>query len=280
MKLTTLLLALALLSGPDGRAQNRFEWVLEPTYRFIESYREDIAVVKSDEGYGYIDGQGRQIVAPIYEQAYGFTGGRGRVQQNRKFGFVDRSGTIVIPVGFDFAADFYEGMAQVVVDSRWGFIDSLGELKIPAEYESSFQFAAGLAPVRKDGRWGFVDREGKVVIPFEYDFVTGFELGYAIVRKNGQEFTLNHPLKKAEPVQPSLEGYGNAGKGSGLPHAYKAQTEFHDGYSAVMTSGKFGFVDRRGELVVEPQFEYTGPVSNGLAPVKLNGAWGVIRLLK
>ena len=44
----------------------------------------------------------------------------------------------------------------------------------------------------------------------------------------------------------------------------------------VLKGGKFGFIDRRGEVVVEPRFDHAEDFSEGLAAVAVSGKWGYI----
>lgn len=51
---------------------------------------------------------------------------------------------------------------------------------------------------------------------------------------------------------------------------------FHEGLVGVQLQGKWGFIDKTGKFVISPQFDEVGDFSEGLAPVKLNGKFGYI----
>lgn len=40
---------------------------------------------------------------------------------------------------------------------------------------------------------------------------------------------------------------------------------------------KWGFIDRKGNIVIEPVFDWAYPFSEGFAGVLMNGQWGFIR---
>src|ERR1035441_2919000 len=44
----------------------------------------------------------------------------------------------------------------------------------------------------------------------------------------------------------------------------------------VRVQGKYGFIDKGGKLVVQPQFEDAGLFDHGLAPVMMGGKWGYV----
>lgn len=51
---------------------------------------------------------------------------------------------------------------------------------------------------------------------------------------------------------------------------------FSEGLAVVMLGGSYGFIDETGQLVIRPQFYNADPFSEGLAPVMLHGGWGYI----
>ncbi len=52
--------------------------------------------------------------------------------------------------------------------------------------------------------------------------------------------------------------------------------DFSEGLARVKAGGKWGYVDRTGRFLINPQFEEAGDFSQGLARVKLGGKWGYV----
>jgi hypothetical protein len=46
--------------------------------------------------------------------------------------------------------------------------------------------------------------------------------------------------------------------------------------AAVKKNWKWGSINKKGEFVIEPQFEKAGFFRNGVASVRKNGKWGLI----
>ncbi|WP_291950599.1 WG repeat-containing protein, partial [Campylobacter sp.] len=51
---------------------------------------------------------------------------------------------------------------------------------------------------------------------------------------------------------------------------------FSEGLVRVKLNGKYGFIDKSGKFIIEPRFDKAYPFKEGLAGVLLNGKWGFI----
>lgn len=64
-----------------------------PKYRNAKAYSEGLAPVQSANGrWGYINERQQWVIAPRFEDAQEFKGGRAAVRQNGKWGFINKSG--------------------------------------------------------------------------------------------------------------------------------------------------------------------------------------------
>lgn len=130
-----------------------------------------------------------------------------------------------------------------------------------AAQEKRVRNHAGLHPVvDANGKYGFIDRTGSFRIPPRYNGAGQFSEGVAYVwfwegdkRRNG-----------------IVDTNGNF---TGLPATNDYDFIFHDGLARFQTpSGqerKYGYMDKTGRVVVEPQFFYAGHFSEGLAWVRV-----------
>lgn len=51
---------------------------------------------------------------------------------------------------------------------------------------------------------------------------------------------------------------------------------FHEGFSRIKIHGRWGFINKSGQMVIEPQFEEVRNFHEGLAEVKIDEKWGFI----
>ena len=130
--------------------------------------------------WGYVYKR-KVIVDYIYDYADGFSSDLARIKINESWGFIDKTGQEVIPPKYDFADHFIEGMAKVGVNGKYGYIDNTGSEIIPLIYDAIGDFIEGFAKAELNKKYGFFDREGNEAIPIKYDEAEDFENGYAKV---------------------------------------------------------------------------------------------------
>src|SRR3989338_10974146 len=58
--------------------------------------------------------------------------------------------------------------------------------------------------------------------------------------------------------------------------SFEAADDFNEGLARVMIGGKWGYIDAKGQTAIEPKYSDAGDFAEGLAPVELDGKWGYI----
>jgi len=127
---------------------------------------------------------------------------------------------------------------------------------------------------KENDLYGFIDANGKVVVPPKYTFAEYFSDGLAGAFKNVVSRSLFRGKKEK-----SVYVYINE-NGKEVIERADAGLPFHDGYAMAYFSdhGKWGFIDKNGKMVIEPQFdqEYSAGFSEGLVDVSKDELWGYI----
>lgn len=226
------------------------------------------APMKGDNAkWGFRSADGGWLVAPKFSEVKNFSEELAAAREGNTWGYLGSDGSWKIPARFSWAGDFNEGLAPASEGDRltgkFGYIDRQGRWAIEAEYDWARPFQEGLGGVKDGSKWGFVDKKGKLVIEPEYDQVGSFSGGLAPVQKGGAPGDKETWVYiKADGAQPFEKKYAWAGT-------------FSEGLARVQVddriTGKFGYIDTKGIMVIQPNFEEASDFRNGKATVRLGG---------
>ena len=212
----------------------------------------------------------------------------------KKYGYIDTIGNLVIPYLFDEASIFKEGIAGVRVEDKFGYIDKSGKLIIPAKYDAISYFINGLAIVYKDNKAGVIDSVGKVVLPFNFRLLSSGNHKRFINKRSGNKFGLvsvdgktildnkysmiahlNNTFYLAEEGEKwqFFDSLGALVFNEFYEEAYIFRKEQ---IIKLKKNGKFGMVNKNGQLIVPLQYEAVKNATEGLFAVKQKNKWGFI----
>src|SRR5262245_32689005 len=79
-----------------------------------------------------------------------------QIHHGKKWGYMDGNGKTVIPPQFDDEGDFFNDRAKVQVGNKWGYIDTTGRMAVQLQFDSAGDFTGSLAPVQIGRKWGFI----------------------------------------------------------------------------------------------------------------------------
>jgi hypothetical protein len=184
------------------------------------------------------------------------------IKVDGKYGFIDRSGKTVIAPQFDWAGGFSEGLAHVLVGAKWGYINTKGSVVITPQFTGNGPFRHGRALVILGNRFGFIDKDGKYICTPDLLWARSFSGDLAPVKTADGALAFMNRSGKTVPLG-KIEALGGG-------------SEFTAGLVPAAAAGRWGFIDRAGRWVINPQFEGVGNFADGLAPVVVGGRTGYI----
>lgn len=254
--------------------------------------------------HGFIDKTGKVVMPPQFEEALGFYEGLGHVKVGDKWGYIDATGNFVIEPQFMGYGIFSEGLAAARIEpDKWGYINKKGQWAIKPQFDSANDFSEGLACVRLNNKWMFINRKGEIAINFnkEVRYCSRFSEGLAAI-DIGKKY--GYIDKSGSLVIPLLyhsardfnEGLASVGHNK-LPNIFIDRTgrvvihnqhfqytgSFSESLAAVEIDDKKGFINKAGQIVIEPTFDGIGysygrfeGFSSGLAPVRGENQYGFI----
>lgn len=226
-----------------------------------------------------------------------------------KWGFIDPAGKPLTPMVFDWAGDFRQGRGLAESDGAMGYIDARfeesGEWAISPRFElkdpgdqPAFGFYDGLARARDDtGKWGYIDATGAWAIKPRFieseayagtpvgDFSEGLAWYQTVSMADRMKVNDDDEIVRDEAGKPVRESYrrrlmgyiDRAGEVVIEPRFEMVQ-DFGEGLAGARftTNDLWGFIDRSGKRVLSPEFEGVGRFSEGLCAARHEGLWGYI----
>ncbi len=227
-----------------------------------------------------------------------------RCKSNSKYGFIDYTGKKIGACSYDGFSGFVDGIARVEMKvdgkTKYGYINTKGETVLAAEYDDLRIFRDGWGIMKKDDSYFFVDKNGKTQEPpRKYDNLWEFRSGYAVGILNGADkslntyYYINTSLKEEFNIK-AYQGYQfweNVAvvnmdsvyslmnkKGEVFKRLVGVdQMKFcSDGTLAVREDGKWGYIDDRGNKVIETKYDSCDVFKNGFGRFKMNGKWGLV----
>jgi hypothetical protein len=185
---------------------------------------------------------------------------------SKTWGYINLNGDYILEPQYRKCYEFSESGYAPISDKKKGFyfIDTKGEI-LQTEIENfklkqvfgfgTLGFKEGLVPVRINDKWGYLNTDGKLVIEAKYNNANAFSEGYAIV-KLGADFLI-------------IDKQGNETKVN-VPNVKKVKS-FSEQFAIYMNlAGLYGFINTKGEVVIDAQYVSVGYFKSGLAWAKTN----------
>jgi len=193
-------------------------------------------------------------------------------------------------------ADTSQVLYPIKMNGKWGYIDRNGKIAIKPQFDRAEKFSEGLAVVSVAGQKGFINKQGKFVVNPKFWFAGSFIEGLAPVSigrsdptftgyidhkgvltpvpmENSLVFDFSEGLAKAESKDNKKWGFLNKKGEFVIAPEYGVALNFSDGLASVQVGkfdlehGKWGAIDKNGKMVIAPEFDYIGSFSDGLASV-------------
>ncbi len=258
------------------------------------AYAQEFARVRDNDKFGFIDKSGAMVITSQFDKAGNFSEGHAAAFKDKKWGFIDTSGKWVIQPSYDKVKAFNSGYALVLKDDQWNYIDTSGNILNTPVQEKFYDFnERGIAFYRIGKKIGLMNTNAKVILEPTYDVIKPFVDGHARVRNGDMWGMIDLTGKVTIPVEYSKlsdyrtkaiwaakgESYGVLvnGKFEIVASASKIWDFTNESDLTYARKGKkVGFINAKGEWVIEPTFDKARAFKNGLAPVAKEKSWGYI----
>jgi len=188
-----------------------------------------------------------------------------------KWGFVDKKGKVIINPQFSNVGNFSNGKCEVQdFVGKWGFIDKTGKIIIEQKFDYAGKFINGKAVVLLGNKFGVIDEKGKFIInpQFSYMIVDGNnyliekdkkwgwcdEVGNIIIKPIFEEAFPFLGQDLASIKLGDKRGYVNKKGTLVINPQFEVALSFNADIALVVVDKKVGFIDKTGKFRINPQF--------------------------
>jgi hypothetical protein len=257
--------------------------------------------IRENNKFGFMNTAGEVVIEPQYYKVEDYYNGFSIATFNNKPVPLDNLGRLLMKHLFNFVGKFEERKARARLVSKWGYIDERGSLVIDVQFDQAENFSEGLAAVKVEGFWGFINHEGDYAITPRFFSAGHFKHGLAPVRftedglfgfvdKEGRT-VIKASYEKAYPFQGELAVFEQEGKWGFINRKGDVEVpplfdipanpfygQFHDGKAVIIKDNVYGYINQNCKLDQSPSFAYALDYSEGLGVVKLDNKFGYLDL--
>lgn len=196
-----------------------------------------------------------------YSTVRHFSNDHSAFQQNGKWGFINTAGEVVVEPQYEDCHDYLNGFAAVKINGKWGYIDTNHNLVIAPEFDEVEDFKNGLAIVTKGGDRGVITTTGESPAGIFFDKIEEYKDGFALAYADGIQYFLDN-MGEIIKLHKNYEFYG-----------------FSNGLAPVKNkkNNKWGYIDKKGRLVIETKYDTVYNFSNNVALVQQRGLYKYIK---
>lgn len=224
---------------------------IEPIYQAIEPFKEELAAVKLNGLWGFIDEQNNMLIPPIYERVKSFHNERAAVQKDGLWGFVNKVGELVVPTQYLNVESYEDSIARVLIgDGKWVKMDppEIRKRGQVVNYKREFKQPRNLNLQKYASGWAYLDWEGQMLTDRTFSKIENFnDLNRASVQGIGIK-------KGSEEYTPELYGIiSKSGEFIISPISEKGVGMIHGNF-IVYHNKKAGLMNSDQEWIIEPKY--------------------------
>lgn len=243
--------------GKWGYINLQGETAINFSYDDARLFTGNRAVVMVDEKYGLINPQGEWIVSPVYDQIY-MKNGVGMVERDNKSGFIDANGNVLVEPTYDYVDlndkyGIWNPFVYVYKD------DLVGVVRLEESTLSTIILPkySKIFPFH-DGLAQFVTMHKDEYGNFQGDVSLGYldETGKEAVKWEHFPYEFGSLSEGKIAIQNDTGewGYVDMEKNVLIPHRYDEANPFYDDMAIVIIDGKQGVIDPSGSWILEPDY--------------------------
>ena len=236
---------------------------------YTEENNAGSAVILINGKCGILNEDNTPFLNCNYEGLSPFMGGVFPIKIDDEYYYADsgHNRRIVPDEPAEYLGPFNNGLAVTKVNGLYGYIDMTGK-SYHIQFEDAGSFSNGVAPVKMDGKWYLTDSSFNAVKGLAFEDILMDEYGFCSVY--GVFFG------KMDGKYHLYDVEGNNLSAAHCNGFEDAKLFVSDQPAAVKIDGKWGFISKNGEIIIEPKYEDADSFNFSYAPFMKDGKWGCI----
>lgn len=237
-------------------------------YDDVGVYSSNYCAVKGKESWGFVNRYGDSVVSVKYTSVAPYTQENiAPVTTNDDAYFINKSGSRILATNDKYKSfGIMSGSRTkaLTTDDKYTYLNEKLE---PAfgKYVDATAFNLNVAAVKETDKWKIIDADGNQLFQTEYDDVIVDEKDIAF--RNDRLFVRNTD---------GVIMIDSSGNKIGTDIYEDAKLFADSTFTAVKNDGKWFYINNNGERKSDKTYEDARPFSNGLAAVMTGGKWGFI----
>jgi hypothetical protein len=231
----------SIKDGIAGFEPIRSNGRIERDFEETSGFKDEVAIVKYQGGYGAIDTLGNWTIPALYDWVADAVNGVSRVKKGDLYGLMKHNVGEMMPIAYQAIGSLRENKRLVAKDDLFGYVNEAGEEVIPMKFDfnaSSLrfsEFSSGTAVVSKGQLYGIIDTSGAFILEPKYP---------RLLHNEGLYFTYQDRNKWGFIDR---EGHVQRAK-------YEEAYPFYNGLAIVKEDGLYGMVDNQFQYVLAPEY--------------------------
>jgi len=237
------------------------EYISLKKYNINQNYTIGFSIEICKGGkWGIIDSSTNYLINPQYDFLQEYNYGGFLAEKNKKWGEISPENKIIIDFIYDeikFFSKYGVPFYNAEKNKKYGVIDTAGAEVIPFKFtnirlsQDSSLIAFITVNKTKKNSYGYINEKGEQKTAPKFIIAEKFKNGFARVQFKKREWLFIDTAMNIIPTGPFDDAH-----------------DFSDNAAAVKVKGKWGYINKKGEFIIKPQYDKAGNFSEGLAPVR------------
>ena len=248
-----------------GLINMRGEIQVKADYTSVTDNNYGRYIVEKGDYIGLIDRNGKELLTCKYEDIGMLSEGIVYVSEGENYYYVDYNGNRMNTETYVNISDMNNGLATVETELGKGLLNGEGQYIITPNYSDFNSVSDSIYTFGENGLLGLITFGNDTLMLPSYEYISRFSDGIAMAIRNDSVFY----------IVPSGEIAFN--KSFNIFPNYKLKGEFENGTAIVVIDGKYGRINKYGDIITDVEYENLGK-SEKFIPFFKEGKWGILSL--